>query len=290
MKTLRDRTAVLTGAASGIGRATALALAARGCHLALVDRDAAGLAQTASLLPAAGLRVSQHVLDVSDRAAMLALPATVKAAHGAVHLLINNAGVTTTHSFHEQSLEDFEWVLGVNLWGVVYGTKAFLPLLLAADEAHIVNISSIFGIVGIPSQTSYCASKFAVRGFSEALAEELAGTHVGLTVVHPGGIATNIAANARSADEAGKARMVRFFEKHALPPEAAAAQILRAIDRKQPRLLITREAVLGDLFKRLLPTWGNRRFVQTLVKVMRMGNTLQETQEAAIAAARAEQA
>ena len=219
---------------------------------------------------------------------MLALPDAVLRHHDAVHVLVNNAGVTSAHSFFDHSLEDFEWVIGINLWGVVYGTKAFLPHLLAADEAHIVNISSIFGICGVPSQTSYCASKFAVRGFTEALAEELRGTHVGTTVVHPGGINTNIAKNSRGDDEQAKARMVKFFAKHTLPPEEVARGIVRAIRRNEPRLLVTREAVVGDLLKRLLPDLGNRYFVRTLMKAMRMGGRLGEAQQEAISSARAQ--
>lgn len=286
MKTLRDRTAVLTGAASGIGRALALHLAREGMRLALVDLDEVGLAETARMVGDQGARVSRHVVDVSDRAAMLALPEAVVAEHGGVHLVIANAGVTVSDAFHEHSLDDFEWVIGVNLWGVVHACKAFVPHLLQADAGHIVTISSIFGIVGIPSQTSYCASKFAVRGFTEALAEELAGTHVGVTVVHPGGINTNIAANSRSQDPQTRANMVKFFERHTLPAPEAAAQIVDGIRRDRARVLITREAVLGDLFKRAFPTWGNRRFVRTLMKVMRMGDRLKEAQEAAIAEAR----
>jgi len=291
MQHLRDRTAVITGAASGIGRALALHLAREGMRLALVDRDGEGLDETIRLVGDAvegqqRPRVSRHVLDVSDKAAMLALPEAVVAEHGGVHLVVANAGVTATHGFHEHSLEDFEWVIGVNLWGVVYAAKAFLPHLLAADEAHLVTVSSIFGIVGIPSQTSYCASKFAVRGFSEALAEELAGTHVGVTVVHPGGINTGIAANSRASDEKARANMVKFFARHTLPASEAASQIVEGVRRRRPRVLITREAVVGDLFKRLLPTWGNRRFVKTLMKVMRMDSALKQSQEQAISEAR----
>jgi NAD(P)-dependent dehydrogenase (short-subunit alcohol dehydrogenase family) len=292
MQHLRDRTAVITGAASGIGRALALHLAREGMRLALVDRDGDGLDETIRLVGEQGSaqpagRVSRHVLDVSDKAAMLALPDQVVAQHGGVHLVVANAGVTATHAFHEHSLEDFEWVMGVNLWGVVYAAKAFLPHLLAAEEGHLVTISSIFGIVGIPSQTSYCASKFAVRGFTEALAEELAGSHVGVTVVHPGGINTGIAANSRASDEKTRANMIKFFERHTLPASEAAAQIVTGVRRKRPRVLITKEAVLGDLFKRLLPTRGNRRFVKTLMKVMRMGDALKEAQDQAISEARA---
>ena len=178
-----------------------------------------GLEATAERIRRVGGKVSTHVLSVADKDAMFALPEQVIAEHGAVHILVNNAGVTVAKGFHEHSMEDWEWVVGVNLWGVVYGCKAFMDHLLVAEEAHIVNISSLFGIVGVPSQTSYCATKFAVRGFTEALQEELRGTTVGTTVVHPGGIRTNIVQAARAADDELKARMARFFDKATIPPE-----------------------------------------------------------------------
>ncbi|MBL8619579.1 MAG: SDR family oxidoreductase [Deltaproteobacteria bacterium] len=283
MKTLRDRTALITGAASGIGRATAIALAAEGCRVALVDRDAAGLASLAERL-AMGPRLSVHVVDVADRAAHLRLRDEVLAAHEELHLLINNAGVTVAKPFIDHSPEDFAWVVDVNLYGVVWGCHTWLPHLLknSVGEAHIVNISSIFGVIGVPSQTSYCASKFAVRGFSEALAEELRGTPVKLTVVHPGGVRTGIMSGARADDAELQQRLVRFFDRKTLPPEAAAAQLIAGIKADKDRVLITREAHAFDLLKRLLPVEGNRIAVRALVRAMGMGQALDAARQRAL--------
>jgi NAD(P)-dependent dehydrogenase (short-subunit alcohol dehydrogenase family) len=272
MKKLTDRTAVVTGAGSGIGRATAILLAQRGCRLAIADINAEGLAETARLVRETGRPVTTHVVDVSNKARMQELATEVVEAHGAVHLLINNAGVAVVSTFKEHTLEDFEWLMGINFWGVVYGCKFFLPHLSLADEAHIVNISSVFGLLGIPQQTSYCASKFAVRGFSESLRIELASSNVGVTSVHPGGIATNIVADARLTGEAedpkAHARMVKSFKKM-MPPSEAAAAIVRGIERNKPRVLITRETYIADAAKRLAPGlttelfgWGYERYRQ----------------------------
>ena len=286
MRKLIDRTAVVTGAASGIGRSTAELLARRGCRLALVDVSEEGLEATAERIRRVGGKVSTHVLSVADKDAMFALPEQVIAEHGAVHVLVNNAGVTVAKGFHEHSMEDWEWVVGVNLWGVVYGCKAFMDHLLVAEEAHIVNISSLFGIVGVPSQTSYCATKFAVRGFTEALQEELRGTTVGTTVVHPGGIRTNIVQAARAADDELKARMARFFDKATIPPERAAERIVGAIESNQSRLLITRESYALDALRRLVPMLGNQLAVRMLMKSMRMSGKIEDVQQRALQDAR----
>ena len=272
MQQFIDRTAVVTGAGSGIGRAVSLALAKRGCRLALVDIDAEGLAESARQVSALGRPVTTHVVDVSDKARMAALPDEVVAAHGAVHVLVNNAGVSVHASFADHSLEDFEWLMGINFWGVVYGCKFFLPHLLRAPEAHVVNISSVFGLLGVPRQASYCASKFAVRGLSETLRIELAKTKVGVTSVHPGGVATNIAAKMRVVGGpeaiAANERIVKRF-KNMLPPEVAAEAIVLGIAENRPRVLITRETHVADLLKRVLPglstdlvAWGYERFVE----------------------------
>ncbi len=197
---LAQKTAVVTGAAGGIGRAIAVSLSRRGCNLALADVNEAGLAETARLASGGGLRISGHRLDVADRAAVAAFPNIVLADHPGVDVLVNNAGVALGGTFEQVSPEDFEWLFDINFWGVVRMTRAFLPLLKRSDKARIVNLSSIFGIVAPPGQTAYSASKFAVRGFSNALGHELAGTQVGVTVVHPGGVATSIADNARIAE------------------------------------------------------------------------------------------
>lgn len=271
MKKLTDRTAVVTGAGGGIGRAVSVLLARRGCRLAIADINDEGLAETARLVRELGRPVSTHHVDVSDKARMERFPAEVIEAHGGVNLLINNAGVAVNSSFREHSLEDFEWLMGINFWGVVYGCKFFLPELLKADEAHIVNLSSLFGLLGVPQQSSYCASKFAVRGFTESLRIELSGTGVGITSVHPGGIATNIAAASRVADDpatkAAHARVVRGFKKM-VSPDIAAERIVSGIDRNKPRVLITRETHVADIAKRFLPNdlmtqvmvWGYDRY------------------------------
>ncbi|HEV2130542.1 MAG TPA: SDR family NAD(P)-dependent oxidoreductase, partial [Longimicrobiaceae bacterium] len=194
---LQEGVAVVTGAASGIGRAMALALAARGCHLALVDRNAESLEETARQAEERGVRVSWHPLDVTDGDAISALPGAVLAQHGRVTILLNNAGVTLIGRFEEVTLEEFRWLLEVNFFAVVALTGAFLPILLRQEQAQIVNVSSLFGIIAPAEQTAYSASKFAVRGFSEALRHELEGSPVGVTVVHPGGVRTAIATSAR---------------------------------------------------------------------------------------------
>jgi NAD(P)-dependent dehydrogenase (short-subunit alcohol dehydrogenase family) len=270
MKKLTDRVAVITGAGGGIGRATAVLLAQRGCRLAIADINDVGLAETARLVRELGRPVTTHKVDVSNKERMQEFATEVVDAHGAVHILINNAGVAVVADFKDHSLEDFEWLMGINFWGVVYGCKFFLPHLSLAEEGHIVNISSLFGLVGVPQQTSYCASKFAVRGFSEALRVELAASKVGVTSVHPGGIATNIVADARLAgsaeDPKTHAAMVKSFKKM-MPPAEAAESIVHGITRNKGRVLITRESYVGDLAKRLMPAlstdlmaWGYERF------------------------------
>ncbi|MBW2223895.1 MAG: SDR family NAD(P)-dependent oxidoreductase [Deltaproteobacteria bacterium] len=176
MRDLGGKVAVVTGAGDGIGRETALALAAKSCRMAICDVNEDALEALRAELEAGGTSVTAHRVDVSDKTQMEAFASDVVDAHGAVHILVNNAGVTVYASFEEHSIEDLEWILGVNLWGVIYGCKFFLPHLKAAGEGHIVNLSSVFGIIAPPLQTSYVATKFAVRGFSESLRAELAET------------------------------------------------------------------------------------------------------------------
>jgi NAD(P)-dependent dehydrogenase (short-subunit alcohol dehydrogenase family) len=254
---LRERVALVTGAAGGIGHATCVALARRGCHVALVDRDAAGLADAAAAVEALGVRSSSHVLDVADRAAIAALPAQVLAAHGRVDVLVNNAGVALMGTFEQVSAEDFDWLIAVNFEAVVRVTRAFLPLLRARDAARIVNLSSVFGLIAPPEQTAYSASKFAVRGFSEALRHELAGGPVGVTVVHPGGVATAIARDARvgAGVDADVVRQRRALARTALrlPADEAGEIIVRGIERDRDRVLVGRDAQLIAWVARLWP-------------------------------------
>lgn len=264
---LHGKVAVVTGAASGIGRALAEVLALRGCSLALADVDAAGLADTARRVESAGRRASTHVVDVADWERVQALADEVVVVHGGVDLVINNAGVSVTGTLEEQSIEDLRWIVGVNLWGVVHGCKAFLPHLRRRPEAHIVNVSSVFGLIGLPTQSSYCATKFAVRGFSEALWAELADARIGVTVVHPGGVRTNIVRASRTADPEAKARMAERFERQTVAPEVVAERIARGVERNELRVRVCRETFAVDWAKRLAPTavhhlvrLGYRRF------------------------------
>ncbi|MGX4642595.1 SDR family NAD(P)-dependent oxidoreductase [Massilia sp. SYSU DXS3249] len=252
-----NRVALITGAGSGIGRATAQALARRGCHLALADIDRAGLQQTAATLANLGVRVTNHVLDVADRDAVRALPGAVFAAHQRVDILMNNAGVALGGSFEQVSEEDFDWLFDINFNGVVRMTRAFLPILRQSDDARVVNVSSVYGLVSPPGQSAYSASKFAVRGFSNALRHELEGSSVGVSVVHPGGVATSIARNARvpkdaPADEIARGRKVA--EKLLrLAPEAAGEIIARGIERREARILVGSDAKVVSVLERLSP-------------------------------------
>lgn len=255
---LRDAVAVVTGAASGIGRATALALAGRGAHLALMDRDAGGLAAAAEAARRAGGRVSVYGFDVADAAAVAAFPDLVLRDHDRVTVLVNNAGVALTGRFEELTLEEFRWLVEINFLAVVGMTKAFLPVLLRQPRAQIANVSSLYGIVAPAEQTAYAAAKFAVRGFSESLRHELEGTGVGVTVIHPGGFNTRIAADARIAAAADSPDTRRRREEWGRtfltkPPEMAAAAIVRAIERQQPRLIIGGDAKAATLIQRLMP-------------------------------------
>ena len=254
---LRGSTAVVTGAAGGIGAALAAELAQRGANLALADRNAAGLAEAAAGARALGVKVSEHVLDVADRAALEALPEAVLHHHGRANILVNNAGVALGGTFDEVSLADFEWLFEINFWAPVRLTKAFMYALRSEPAAHIVNISSLFGIVAPAGQTAYSAAKFGLRGFSEALRHELDGTTVSLTVVHPGGVRTDIANSARVPQgidpDLARAQTKEFNKLLRTPPELAAKLIARAIERRDKRLLIGRDAQMAEKLQRLFP-------------------------------------
>ncbi|MCW5892308.1 MAG: SDR family oxidoreductase [bacterium] len=240
--------AVVTGAASGIGRALATTLAARGCTVAGVDRDGDALADVAL--------ASRHVADVADAAAMRALAADVVARHGGVALLVNNAGVSVAGPFERVPLDDLRWIMGVNFWGVVHGCEAFLPHLRRAPTGWIINVASDFALVGCPTKTGYCASKFAVRGFSEALRAELYGSSIGLTVAYPGATDTAIVRRGRVVDTNAQAAEARLLAR-GRAPEAVAAAIVRAVERGRGRVLVGSETRLADLASRLAPAWTN---------------------------------
>lgn len=258
MRTLRDRVAVVTGAASGIGAATSELLAQRGCDLALVDVNEEGLRHTAERVQATGRKASLHQADVADRARMQALPDEVLAEHGHVHVLVNNAGVSVGATFEDHDLDDFDWIVGINFWGVVYGCFFFLPHLKREEESHIVNLSSMFGFVGFPGQSSYCATKFGVLGLSEALWAELRESGVGVTSVHPGGISTNIIRAARFPDPGQQEEADERFRRIGAHPEVVARKIVRAVERNRMRVVIRPEAHVAHWLKRLSPRLTHR--------------------------------
>jgi short-subunit dehydrogenase len=252
-------TAVVTGAASGIGEALAVQLAARGSHLVLVDRDKDRLGDVTDRLRTAHpeLTVATHVADLSDDDETTALAATLATEHPETTLLVNNAGVALGGRFDQVTLEEFDWVMAVNFRSVIRLTHALLPVLKTHPGAHLVNVSSVFGIFAPAGQAAYSASKFAVRGFSEAVRHELAENSVGVTVVHPGGIRTRIAESARtgsgvSAEEYERGRK-QFAKLLTMPPVTAAAMIVEAIEKRRPRLLIGWSAKVPDVLVRLLP-------------------------------------
>jgi len=247
MKTLNDKVVVITGAGSGIGRALALDLAGRGSLLALSDVDDAGLAETVDLVKAAGAReVRSDHLDVADRAAFATYAAAVAEQFGRVNVVINNAGVALAGNLDDLTYDDMEWIVGINFWGVVHGTKEFLPHLIASGDGHVVNISSLFGLISMPGQSAYNATKYAVRGLTEALREEMliAGHPVGVTAVHPGGIKTAIARNARVSQHEDKAETAKLFDEKLakMTPERAAEIIVKGILSNKARVLVGLDA------------------------------------------------
>jgi NAD(P)-dependent dehydrogenase (short-subunit alcohol dehydrogenase family) len=262
---LSGRKALITGAASGIGRALARRWKAEGVGLLLVDRQEGPLRALAAELGA-----QAEVMDVADRAAWERLAA--QWGEGPLHLLVNNAGLTVLGGFEEHSPADWERVMGVNFFGPVWACRAFLPAL-RREGGRIVNISSLFGLMGVPGQSGYCASKYALRGLSEALHQELAGSGVGVTVVHPGGVSTAIIDSAIATPDArlqgeARARLSRFFARKAMPAERAAELITGAVRRDQHRLRVGAEAVGLDLLRRLAPEWGNDLGVSMMKRVM----------------------
>ena len=261
MTAIKGAAAVVTGAASGIGRALALELALRGCDLALADRDEAGLqAVAAEIATTLQRKVTLHRVDVSDPGQIADFAQAATSAHPALNIVINNAGVALLGQFNEIDQAQMDWLFNINFWGVVHSTRAFLTHLARQPEAHIVNLSSIFGIVAPPGQTAYAAAKFAVRGFSESLRHELqmAGSPIRLSVVHPGGVATDIVRNSRTGtavtDNARRAQSIERFDAVAkTTPAAAALRIIKGIEKNQPRILIGHDARMMDLLQRFRP-------------------------------------
>ncbi|MDT4939052.1 MAG: hypothetical protein QOG80_2723 [Pseudonocardiales bacterium] len=254
--TVSGKTAVVTGAGSGIGRALTYELARRGASVAISDIDEIGLADTAKQVRIIGSRVHEQRLDVTDRAAVLAYADRVAAEFGTVHLIFNNAGIAFTGDIADMTFEQIERVMNVDFWGVVNGTKAFLPHLIASGDGHVVNISSIFGLFAVPGQGAYNAAKFAVRGFTEALRQEMiaAGHPVKVTCVHPGGIKTSIARNAGAVEGHDAGALADFFDKKLAKTsaDAAAKSILRSVSVNAPRALVGYDAKFLDLLVRLL--------------------------------------
>jgi len=279
MTAIRGAAASVTGAASGIGRALAIELAARGCDLALADRDEAGLQAVAAEIGKANTparKVTIHRVDVSEPGQIADFAQAAVAAHPGLNIVINNAGVALMGRFDEIDQAQMDWLMNINFWGVVHATRAFLPHLARQREAHIVNLSSIFGIVAPPGQTAYAAAKFAVRGFSESLRHELqmAESPVKLSVVHPGGVLTNITRNSRTGsgitDNARRVQSIERFDTIAkTTPKGAALRIITGIEKNQPRILIGNDARFMDILQRLRPAtyWAPMaRRIQKMIK------------------------
>ena len=279
MKDFTNKVAAITGAGSGMGRTLALNLAGRGCHLALSDVNTEGLEQTVALLKDAGVKVTADKVNVADREAMYQWADKVVADHGKVNLIFNNAGVALASTIAAVSYDELEWILGINMWGVIYGTKAFLPHLEASGEGHVINTSSLFGLCAQPTQSAYNISKFAVSGFTESLRQELdvQKSCVSATSVHPGGIKTNIARDSRANEsieqltgkthEQGVAEFEKFFITSA---EKAAETIIRAVQANKRRVVVGPDAKVLDVIVRLFPasyqrliTWGFKRNLQS---------------------------
>lgn len=266
MKSFNNKVAAITGAGSGIGRSLAQQLARQGCHLALADINGEQLQATRdSILSDAqapkNLLITTSVVDVADRNQVEKFAAQVMADHGRVNLVFNNAGVAVDAELSDASYADMEWLMGINFWGVVHGSKAFLPHLMAGEAGHIVNISSVFGLFAVPGQSIYNGSKFAVRGFTEALRLECRYTPVNVSAAFPAGIKTNIARNARMALAEGESRekRVRFAEALFVnSADRAAADILAGVTKNKARILVGRGAGWADFLSRVMPVWtGN---------------------------------
>lgn len=263
MKKLSNKVAAITGAGSGIGQALALNLAQQGCHLALSDINKKGLDETLRLLKGYSVTVTQQTLDVTDKDAVFAWADQVVKDHGRVNMIFNNAGVALSGTVQSLSIEDYKWIMDINFWGVIYGTKAFLPYLEESGEGHVINISSIFGITSQPLMSGYNASKFAVSGFTESLRQdlEITGSSVTATCIHPGGIKTNIAKSARMSKSVSEVTGISqenttsTFEKFFIhTPDSAAKIILKGVKENARRVLVGNDAKFLDGMARVFPT------------------------------------
>jgi short-subunit dehydrogenase len=273
MKDFAGKVAAITGAGSGMGRELAIQMARKQCNLALSDVNEAGLAETVQLVEGLGVKATSARVDVANKDEVFAWADQVVADHGKVNLIFNNAGVALGATIESMSYEDFEWLFNINFWGVVHGTKAFLPHLKAAGDGHIINTSSVFGFIGVPSQSAYNAAKFGVRGFTEALREELDIMRCGVsaTCVHPGGIKTNIAKDARMTDSVGDLGMntgssERLDQAFITTAEKAARVIISGVEHNKRRVLVGPDARLIDLMARLLPS-GYQRLLVTGTRI-----------------------
>jgi NAD(P)-dependent dehydrogenase (short-subunit alcohol dehydrogenase family) len=277
MRNITGKVAAVTGAGSGIGRALALRLARRGCHVALADIDERAVNETLEMLGEYPIEASATVLDVADEAAVYAWADAVATDFGQVNLVFNNAGVALSGTVQDLSIEDYRWIVDINLWGVIYGTKAFLPYLEASGEGHIINVSSVFGLTAQPLMSGYNATKFAVRGFTESLRQdlELTDSPVSCTCVHPGGIRTNIAKSSRVdpsiervTGSSSKSSRTDFERTFITSPDSAARQIMRAVEADKRRVLVGPDAKLYDLIARIAPT-GYQKIFTSLIRVRR---------------------
>jgi len=263
MKHLEGKIAAVTGAGSGIGQALAINLAQAGCHLALSDVDESGLAETITLLESYTVKITYQKLDVSKKKDVYKWADKVVADHGKVNLIFNNAGVALSGTVDALSIEDYEWIMGINFWGVIYGTKAFLPYLEQSGEGHVVNISSVFGLTSQPFMSGYNASKFAVRGFTESLRQdlEITNSNVTTTCIHPGGIKTNIAKSSRMnksveaiTGSSKEDSLVEFEKMFIHTPDSAAKTIIKGVRKNARRVLIGVDARMFDAVARVFPT------------------------------------
>lgn len=270
MRQFNEKVAVITGAGSGIGRALAIALHQSGAEVALSDINQEALIETSSQLTGQA-KYSTHVLDVSDKSAFEAYREFVLEQHKQVDLIFNNAGVSVSETIENLTYDDMQWCIDINFWGVVHGSKLFLPDLKQRPEAAIINLSSIFGVIAVPTQGIYNASKFAVKGFTEALRQELSNTNILVAGVHPGGVKTNIINNSRvktsPLGSTSKQKLAKSFSKMAkTTPEQAAEIIINGIRKKQRRILVGKDAKMFDVLQRLLPTRYTDVFAKALKK------------------------